>query len=208
MQLPNCAQGFGKAKNRVGMKRPKKSKVEAAETMSEDDSEGENDTGVTGEQLPSLEPATTADREKPVLSAAAEKKLEAATDVFVEAEVKAEALREIATEHEQKERLAQRLHDAKMRRLESGDKLKRRKTGFGASMRTYEAIIWLQHEQLACARARCAAAEAERDAAKAELRLNDNEPCRWAVCACVTVVLFERASESHIPAGSNRIWDP
>ena len=173
LQLPNCAQGFGKAKNRVGMRRPKKTKVEVDETMAEDESEDESDTGVTGEQLQSLEPSTTADREKSVLSATAEKKLEAATDVFVEAEVKAEALRAIATEREQKERLAQRLHDAKMRRLENGDKLKRRKTGFGASKRTYEAIIWLQHEQLACARARCEAAEAERDAAKAELRLEE-----------------------------------
>ena len=43
------------------MRRPKKSKVEAAETMAEDDSESEGDTGVTGEQLLSLEPATTPD---------------------------------------------------------------------------------------------------------------------------------------------------
>ena len=74
------------------------------------------------------------------------------------------------TEYEGKEKLAQRVHDAKMRRLDNGDKLKRRKTTFGASKRTYEAIIWLQHEQLACAKARCAAAEAERHAAKAEMR--------------------------------------
>ena len=157
------------------MRRPNKSKVEVVETTAEDDADGESYTGVTGEQLPALEPATAAAREKPVLSAAAEKKLEAATDIFVEAEGKAEALREIATEREQQEKLAQRLHDAKMRRLENGDKLKRRKTGFGAAKRTYEAIIWLQHEQLVCARARCAAAEAERDAAKAEMRLNELE---------------------------------
>ena len=60
-----------------------------------------------------------------------------------------------------------------LKRLDNGDKLKRRKTGFGAAKRTYEAIIWLQHEQLACVRARCEAAEAERDAAKAELRLEE-----------------------------------
>ena len=91
----------------------------------------------------------------------------------MEAEGKAEALRMIATEREAQEKLAQRLHDAKMKRLDNGDKLKRRKTGFGAVKRTYEAIIWLQHEQIACARARCEAAEAERDAAKAELRLEE-----------------------------------
>ena len=57
--------------------------------------------------------------------------------------------------------------------LINGDKLKRRKTGFGAAKRTCEAIIWLQHEQLMCAKARCDAAEAERDAAKAEVHLNE-----------------------------------
>ena len=87
--------------------------------------------------------------------------------------MQAEALREIATGREAKEKLAQRVHDAKMRRLDNGDKLKRRKTGFGAAKRTYEAIIWLQHEQLLCAKAKCDAAEAERDAAKAELRLEE-----------------------------------
>jgi hypothetical protein len=65
-----------------------------------------------------------------------------------------------------------------MRRLDNGDKLKRRKTlvvwyTFGAAKRTYEAIIWLRHEQLVCARAKCTAAEAERDASKAELHLNE-----------------------------------
>jgi hypothetical protein len=157
----------------VGMRKPKKCKVETVEATAEDYPEVEGDTGITGEQVTSLEPATRADDAKPVLTAAAEKKLAEATDVFVEAEAKAEALREIATEREQKEKLAHRLHDAKMRRLDNGDKLKRRKSNFGAAKRTYEAIIWLQHEQLACARARCEAAEAERDAAKAELRLEE-----------------------------------
>ena len=60
-----------------------------------------------------------------------------------------------------------------MRRLDNGDMLKRRKTTFGATKRTYEAIIWLQHEQLVCAHAKSKAAEAERDASKAELHLNE-----------------------------------
>jgi ribose 1,5-bisphosphokinase PhnN len=141
--------------------------------MAEDDSEGESDTGVTGERQLAQQAASTAASSGPGLSAAAEKKLEEATDVFVETEGKAEALRMIATGREAQEKLAQRLHDAKQKRLDNGDKLKRRKTGFGAAKRSYEAIIWLQHEQIACARARCEAAEAERDAAKAELRLEE-----------------------------------
>ena len=115
------------------MRRPTKIKVEVAETTAEDDPGVDSDTGVTGEQVLPLEPAP---RAHPMLSASAETKLEAASDAFLEAEMKADALREIATECEQKEKLAQRL-----RRLENGDKLKRRKTGFGAAKRSYEAII-------------------------------------------------------------------
>ena len=93
-----------------------------------------------------------------MLSAAAQSKLDAATDVFLEAEVKADALRQIATEYEKNEKLAQRLHmTRRCGELDNGDKLKRRKTTFGAAKRTYEAIIWLQHEQLVCARAKCKA---------------------------------------------------
>ena len=168
-----CSQGFGKAKNRVGMRRPKKCKVEMVETTLEEGDEVDYDTGITGEQHLTLEDASNAAPRTHELSAAAQSKLDAATDVFLEAYVKADALRQIATEYEKKEKLAQRLHDAKMRRLDNGDKLKRRKTGFGAAKRTYEAIIWLQHEQLVCARAKCVAAEAERDASKAELHLNE-----------------------------------
>ena len=119
-----------------------------------------------------------------MLSAAAETQLEAASDAFLEAEIKADALRIIATECEQKEKLAERLHDAKIRRLENGDKLKRRKTGFGAAKRTYEAIIWLQYEKLACAQARCKAAEAERDAAKAEMHFGELADKLYARAGC------------------------
>ena len=46
-------------------------------------------------------------------------------------------------EYKAKEKLAQRLCDAKERRLESGDKLKRRKKTFGAARRSYENLIAL-----------------------------------------------------------------
>ena len=77
------------------------------------------------------------------------------------------------TRAEPEEKLARRLHDAKMQRLDNGDKLKRRKSPFRAACRTYEAIIDLNEAQLKCAWTRCKAAEAERDAARAELRLDE-----------------------------------
>ena len=57
--------------------------------------------------------------------------------------------------------------------MDNGDKLKRRKNPFRAATRTYEAIIELLSAQHACAQAKCLAAEAERDAAKAEMRLGE-----------------------------------
>jgi hypothetical protein len=56
-----------------------------------------------------------------------------------------------------------------------GDKLKRRKKTFGAARRTYEAIIELKTVQYDALIARCAAAEAETDACKAELRVEQLE---------------------------------
>ena len=44
-----------------------------------------------------------------------------------------------------------------------------------AACRTYEAIIDLNMAQLECAWMRCKAAEAERDAARAEMRLSELE---------------------------------
>ena len=82
------------------------------------------------------------------------KRWSAALAAFEESSLKAVKDRAIVPMFEKEQKLAQRIHDAKMKRLDNGDKLKRRKTGFGAAKRTYEAIIWLQHEQLACAQAR------------------------------------------------------
>jgi hypothetical protein len=49
MQLFKWSQGFGKAKNRVGMHRPSKKKVEKTDTTTEDGDEVAVDTGITGE---------------------------------------------------------------------------------------------------------------------------------------------------------------
>jgi NAD(P)H-flavin reductase len=61
------------------------------------------DTGTTGDQHLTLDGASSAAPQTHVLSDAAQSKLDAATDVFLEAEVKVDALRQIATEYEKKE---------------------------------------------------------------------------------------------------------
>ena len=105
-----------------------------------------------------------------------------------------------------------------MRRLDNGDKLKRRKTlvvwyTFGAAKRTYEAIIWLRHEQLVCARAKCTAAEAERDASKAELHLNERLQKSCAELKrvrCVSYFLkgLHAGSTVYVSAWGPRVMEP
>ena len=85
--------------------------------------------------------------------------------------MKAMALREVATEHEQKQKLAERLFDAKSQRLDNGDKRKRRKNALGAAFRRYEALVELLQAQHKCEWMCRHAAEAETAAAQAELRL-------------------------------------
>ena len=98
-----------------------------------------------------------------------------AFDAFEDTSMAAIRLRCIANEQGKQEKLAERLHDAKMRRLDAGDKLKRRKKTFRAARRTYEAIIALMQAQHKAEWHRCRAAEAERDAAQADLRLCELE---------------------------------
>ena len=174
------------------MPRPKKRKVDVAEMTTESNAEAENDMDITGEQQPSCTTPSTASPGSPVLSAVSQRKLDAAADALGEAQAEAQALREVAAKREREEKVAQKLHDAKMRRLDNGDKLKRRKNPMGAACRTYEAIIDLQLAQLVSANARCAAAEAERDAKGAELRLNAllerYLPCESDMCTFCVVL--------------------
>ena len=156
------------------MPRPKKRKIEEATAPCPDATGIGDDTGITGPEQPAPELASPAKKPdasaSPVRSAAAQKKLTAAMAAFEEAMKEAMALRAIATEQEAKEKLAERLYDAKMARLEAGDKRNRRKSTFRAAKRTYEAMIELLQAQHKCAWMRAAAAEAETAAAKAELR--------------------------------------
>ena len=157
------------------MRRPSKRKVEEAETTAEDGAEIDGDTGVTGAQQPALDDSTQAAATKDPTAGPGHRKWKAALAAFEEAGRQARNIRAIAKEHEAQEKLAQRLHDAKMRRLDAGDKLKRRKKTFGAALRTYEAIIELLQAQHKAAWYCSRAAEAERDAARAELRLIELE---------------------------------
>ena len=78
----------------------------------------------------------------------------------------------LAAENEQKmKKNAQRLHDAKMKRLEAGDKRNRRKSGFRAACRTYEAVIELLEAQYKCENSMRIAAETETAAANAKICL-------------------------------------
>ena len=87
----------------------------------------------------------------------------------------ATVMKSIAVDFKAKETLAQLIHDAKMRGLDAGDKLKHRKKRFGAARRTYEAIIDLQEAQLKAAWAKCEAAEAETARLRAEMRVKELE---------------------------------
>lgn len=174
-QPVNCLQGYGKASNRVGMARPRKRKVEVAETMAEDGSEVDCDTGVTGPEQPALDNAQQGARSQDPTVGPGFKQWKAALQAFEEKSHQALVLRSCCKKYEDAAKLAQRLFDAKMRRLEAGDKLKRRKKAVGAAKRTYEAIIALNEAQLKAAWSGREAAEAERDAAQAELRVMEFE---------------------------------
>ena len=165
-------------KNRVGMPRPKKRKIEEVEATAEDGAEIDCDTGVTGEEVSTLDKSeeVTLSLTAAVDPAAGRdgKRWQAALDAWKQVSETAIQKRVLADHLAEKEKVAQRIYDAKMLRLENGDKRKR-KSSFGAARRTYEAIIALNEAQLKCAWMKCEAAEAERDAARAELRVTELE---------------------------------
>ena len=157
------------------MRRPRKQKVEVAETTVEAGPEGENDTGETGVQQPGVDDSVAASVKKDPTAGPGHKRWSAALAAFEESSLKAVKDRAIVPMFEKEQKLAQRIHDAKMRRLDNGDKRKKRKSQMRAACRTYEAIIELQNARLYCMMARCRAAESERDAARAEMRVIELE---------------------------------
>ena len=145
----------------------------------EEGAEVEGDACIVGERddsshLHLAAPAASRSPER-VRSTAEQKKWEAALAEWKDATVRALAMREIANREVVQRKNAQRLHDAKMKRLDAGDKRGRRKSSFGAARRTYEAIIELLQAEHKCESSKCRAAEAELTAAKAEIRLMELE---------------------------------
>ena len=165
----------------VGMARPKKRKLETVETTVEGGTDVKNDTGVTGAQQPELDEAEQGAAAVDPAPGLGGKRWKAALEAFEKASEKAILARCLAHEHEKKEKLAMKIFDAKWKRLEAGDKLKRRKKTLGAARRSYEAIIALSQAQHVCQWYRCRAAEAERDAARAEMRVMELGMIAYAV---------------------------
>ena len=160
------------------MRRPKKQKVEVVELVPEDGAEVGSDLVATAEQQLSrdaadVEPSAAASSECPSRALHLGKRWQAAMEAWVKASIEAEAMREVATEAEAKLKLAERLIDAKEQRLLAGDKRagRRKDHGFGAARRSYNLVIDRALAQLECEMKQRMAAERERDAARAEIRM-------------------------------------
>ena len=101
------------------MARPKKRKIETAEATPEDAAEVECDTGDTGEQQPGLDESIKASAKVDPSSGPGGKRWKEAFEKWKEVSFEAVKLRAIAGKYAEQEKLAQRLHDAKMRRLDT-----------------------------------------------------------------------------------------
>ena len=168
----NQWQGFGKAKNRVGMARPKKKKVEIVDVAGESISEMMAETGDTGAEQRTNSSAPHAQAQACSLSARETKQLQEAVFEQEKAARIAASFRQEAREQEKQLELAKRLYNAKMRRLENGEK---RKRGCCArlkrALRADNAVIAMREATIQCSLWQCRAAERKRDANAAEIRV-------------------------------------
>jgi len=153
------------------MARPKKRKLDVAETMAEDGAGDDTSSSTTGTQHSALEPSSPAAHTERHEEARMSPKFRKACEEYQEAQLRAESARQVSKEWMDKLALAQRLHDAKMRRLDAGDKLKRRKKPIAALRRGYEAMLELMSVRWQCEVSKRICAEKETAAAKAELRM-------------------------------------
>ena len=138
---------------RVGMPRRKKAKVQAMPESSGEDYDKENGQINAGEArgAPDSPPPPPPPDDPPDAPNSDPFKL--ATDLWHEKQEKWRAVFTVVDRQQKKLKLAQRVHDAKMRRLDNGDKRKRRKSQFRAAVRTYETIIALmqaEHKTMFC----------------------------------------------------------
>ena len=132
----------------MGMKRPKKKKVEAAEATeasaevkidmgdAEDEQDAPGSQGVTILN-PALAPSQV-DQLSPFEKAAHE---------WEKAGIKAVAARRIAKTIKKAETMAEKLYEVKLKRLDGGDKRNKRKSPLRAVFRRYEAQISLLQAQ-------------------------------------------------------------
>ena len=155
----------------VGMPKTKKTRVDTVDTRFVDEVDIDCETGVTGEQQTAHEEAAQASTVVDATMGPNHRKWKAALQAFEEASMVAVRMRLLADEQGKQAKLAERLFAAKWKRLEAGDKLKRRKKLFGAARRSYEAIIDRDQALLKREWYGRRAAKAERDAARAEVRV-------------------------------------
>ena len=166
----NVWQGFGRRKNAVGMSRPKKRKVAAREE--------EVEVMANATMEPDKERRAGSEREKPKNDTV--RKLKAAEEELDDLYIEFVALQKAAKVFQDKFKLAERLHDAKMRRVDAAQAKKAR----GSAVLQLERIYQAQQELL----------QAELSASKAEAECNNAE-ANWLAQQC-RVLRLEKANMS------------
>ena len=148
------------------MARPKKKKVEVVQEVDQEDHAAQGDDGEPDGDDEACAHAPSEPLPESVFSKA---ELEA-IEKTIQAELRAKAYAAKAKTVEAEAVAAQRLHDAKMRRLDSGDKGGRRKKTFNAACRRYETIIDNLQAQDKSKFFACHAAQAQADAFACQIR--------------------------------------
>ena len=156
----NVWQGFGKRKNAVGMARPKKAKVAAREQQ-----EAEMMANCTTE--PDEQGRADFERKKPKTDVS--HKLQAAEEELNDMYIEFLAAQKVAKVFEDKLKLAERLHDAKVRRIDAAQAKQAR----GSAVLQLERIYQNEQDLL----------QAELQASRAEAECNNAE-ANWLAQQC------------------------
>ena len=105
----------------ISMSRPKKQKVVSIKSSVDDDDKNDNATSASAAQQPALKSISPAafptDFVQYAFSGAAQRKFLAAKEAFGEALQRADALKELAAEQTVKLKVAERVFEAKMKRV-------------------------------------------------------------------------------------------
>ena len=175
-------QGFGKRKNYVGMSKPKKRKLEPVETVDL----VETNAGI-GKDEPYLAHASPPPPSQPAAppSPGAEKR-KAAAEAHKEAALKYAVFQRKLGELLAKEKLAERVHDAKWKRWNAPRRNRKPRKPMAEVCRMYESTIDLHETCLMSARGRMITDEAFADALLAQidvLKLENSRLRRVVRCA-------------------------